>query len=314
MGWGGQRGLRAHRGAPRAPRTHSPSPARASLGEHSAPQTHLGVLSHAIGVLGPTLQLHQLPRWWLCRCHGSLRRAGASSEHSPVPLSRQPASPHIPATGHSHSGHRHGVQLSPAAPHLGMQPAQLHQGDHGVVEQEQDAGVGVDSPGVVGVELQSIGLGAVVVQDDVLEAEYPAGTEQVALPTRPGHSPQARIPSWCWHSTWGSAAGGSGTRAQQGTGDSPCPDGGGREDPLDEGCLVGIEGEEVASGIDTNEDAEGVEGQAAGGEVAGPPRAQPHEEQVVDTGGGGGQDDPWGAAPRGWSVRGRVSSGQADPG
>lgn len=88
---------------------------------------------------------------------------------------------------------------------------------------------------------------------------------------------------------------------------SPCPDGGGREDPLDEGRLVGVEAEEVDGGVDADEDAEGVEGPAAGREVAGPPRAQPHEEQVVDAGGGGGQGDPWGTAPRGRSVRGRAS-------
>lgn len=92
-------------------------------------------------------------------------------------------------------------------------------------------------------------------------------------------------------------------------GDSPCPDGGGREDPLDEGRLVGVEAEEVTGGVDTNQDTEGVEGQAAGGEVTGPPRAQPHEEQVVDAGGGGGQGDPWGAVPRGRSVRSRAALG-----
>jgi len=70
----------------------------------------------------------------------------------------------------------------------------------------------------------------------------------------------------------------------------------------------------VAGGVDADEDTEGVEGQAAGREVAGPPRAQPHEEQVVEAGGGGGQGDPWGAVPRGQSGRGRASSGHAAPG
>lgn len=71
--------------------------------------------------------------------------------------------------------------------------------------------------------------------------------------------------------------------------DPPCPDGGGWEDPLDEGGLVGIEAQEVGGAVDADEDAEDVEGLAAGGEVTGPPRAQPHEEQEVDAGGGGGQ-------------------------
>lgn len=83
---------------------------------------------------------------------------------------------------------------------------------------------------------------------------------------------------------------------------SPCPDGGGREDPLHEGCLIGIEAQEVGSSVEADEDAEGIEGSAAGGEVACPPGAQPHEQHVVDAGGGGGQGDPCRAAPRGRSV------------
>lgn len=82
----------------------------------------------------------------------------------------------------------------------------------------------------------------------------------------------------------------------------PCPDGGGREDPLYKGCLVGIEAQEVGSSVEADEDTEGIEGSAAGGEVACPPGAQPHEQQVVDAGGGGGQGDPCRAAPRGRSV------------
>lgn len=71
-----------------------------------------------------------------------------------------------------------GVWLSPAAPHLGIPAAQLHQGGHGVVEQQQDARVGIDRPGEGGVEFQGVGLGAVVVQDDVIEAEEPVGRGQ----------------------------------------------------------------------------------------------------------------------------------------
>lgn len=84
--------------------------------------------------------------------------------------------------------------------------------------------------------------------------------------------------------------------------DSPCPEGGRWEEPLDEGGLVGIEAQQVAGAVDADEDTEDIEGPVAPGEVTGPPRAQPHEDQEVDAGGGGGQGDPWGAAPRGQSV------------
>jgi len=94
---------------------------------------------------------------------------------TPPPLHPAARAGAVRAAGHT--GHRHGVRLGPVAPHPGIQPAQLHQGGHGVVEQEQDAGVGVDGPGVAGVEDQGVGPGAVAVQDDVLEAKHPAGTE-----------------------------------------------------------------------------------------------------------------------------------------
>lgn len=43
--------------------------------------------------------------------------------------------------------------------------------------------------------------------------------------------------------------------------DSPCPESGGQEEALGEGCLIGIEAEEVAGGIDASENAEDVKGQ-----------------------------------------------------
>lgn len=125
----------------------------------------------------------------------------------PSPLPSHPIAPHLPLC-HGRGSHSQahivtvvtivtiGLWLSPAAPHLGVPPAQLHQGGHGVVEQEQDARVGVDRPGVAGVELQGVGLGAVVVQDDVIEAKQPVGTEEVALTPQPG--PAARLPPLRW--------------------------------------------------------------------------------------------------------------------
>lgn len=40
-------------------------------------------------------------------------------------------------------------------------------------------------------------------------------------------------------------------------------------------------------------DAQSIEGQVAGGEVAGPPGHEAHKQQVVDTGEGRRQGDPW---------------------
>lgn len=48
-------------GAERAEHTLAPPEHRGA-----APPAHLGVFSHAIAVLGPALQLHQIPRWGLC--------------------------------------------------------------------------------------------------------------------------------------------------------------------------------------------------------------------------------------------------------
>lgn len=49
----------------------------------------------------------------------------------------------------------------------------------------------------------------------------------------------------------------------------------------------------MAPGKDIHHDAQGAEGQAADGEVASPPGAQAHEEQVVDAGEDRRQGDPW---------------------
>lgn len=105
---GGQHGLGAERA--QSPPWH-PHPAPIPC---TAPQTHLGVLDHAVSVLGPTLQLHQVPRARPCRCHGSLRGAGASSGH-PLPPSGSRIMPQPPAK----APHTAGTPLPPASPCAG---------------------------------------------------------------------------------------------------------------------------------------------------------------------------------------------------
>lgn len=56
--------------------------------------------------------------------------------------------------------------------------------------------------------------------------------------------------------------------------------------------LVTVEANEVAASKDAHDDTQGVEGQAAAREVAGPPGAKANEEQVVHAGESGRQGDP----------------------
>jgi len=102
MGWGGREGSRAHPGTSAASRIH-PRPGSGIAWGAQPPQTHLGVLSHAVGVFGPALQLHQLPlrapRRRLCRHRSSLRGAGASSGHPAAGTREQDDAP-SPLHGH----------------------------------------------------------------------------------------------------------------------------------------------------------------------------------------------------------------------
>lgn len=199
MGWG-QRGLRAHPGTP-IPHPFPAQPPKPTLVSSTTRSASLGQLSSSTrslghGRAGATVLCEGQEPAQGTHCH----HWGAGSCPSPLPrhptlrAPRCPPRPPVPGPGQSQprapgtlvTAVTISVQLSPAAPHLGTQPVQLHQGGHGVVEQEQDAGVGIDRPGVAGVEFQGVGLRAVVVQDDVLEAKHPEGTEEVTLTPQPG--------------------------------------------------------------------------------------------------------------------------------